>query len=184
MDPLGVGCAKVHPTRQDVVVRVRPAEVEEVAEITRAYLASWRAGYEGLLAADVLDFEGGRRATYDWAAEVRAVSTHVGVAVAADVVLGVVEASDPPGGSRDLPEITMLYVVPEYWGTGVASSLLANGVGWIRERGWETARLRVVERQARVRRFYEREGWRLDTELEPAHNGFFALVYYRRDLSL
>ena len=165
-------------------MRVRPAEVEEAAEISLAYIASWRAGYEGLLEADVLDVEGAKRATYDWPAEVRRESSYVGVAVSADVVVGVVEACDPPGGSRDLPEIVMLYVVPEYWDIGVASSLLANGVGWIRERGWETARLRVVEAQARARRFYEREGWRLDTELEAAHNGFFELLYYRRDLSL
>ncbi len=164
-------------------MRVRPAEVEEAAEINLAYLASWRAAYEGLLAADVLDIEAAKRAAYDWAAEIRHESSHVGVAVA-DVVLGVVEARDPPGGSRDLPEITMLYVIPQYWGTGVASSLLAQGVGWILERGWETARLRVVEAQARARRFYEREGWRLDADVEPAHNGFFKLVYYRRDLAL
>lgn len=73
---------------------------------------------------------------------------------------------------------------PQYWGTGVASSLLAQGVGWILERGWETARLRVVEAQARARRFYEREGWRPDADVEPAHNGFFKLVYYRRALAL
>lgn len=96
-------------------MRVRPAEVEEAAEISLAYLASWRAAYEGLLAADVLDIEAAKRAAYDWAAEIRRESTHVGVAVA-DVVLGVVEACDPPGGSRDLPEITMLYVIPQYWG--------------------------------------------------------------------
>ena len=118
-------------------MRVRPAEVEEAAEIRRAYLASRKAGYADLLCADVVDAEHAKRATCDWAAAIRGVSRHVGVAVAADAVLGVVEASDPPGGPRDLPEITMLYVVPEYWGTGVASSLLAEGVGWIRERGWE-----------------------------------------------
>ena len=161
-------------------MRVQPANVEQATDIGLAYLASWRAGYEGLLAPDVLDVEVAKRAAYDWAADIRRESSHVGVAVAADVVLGVVEACDPPGGSRDLPEINMLYVTPQYWGTGVASSLLNEGVGWIRERGWESARLRVVEAQGRARRFYEREGWLLDTELEPSHNGLFELVYYRR----
>lgn len=48
--------------------------------------------------------------------------------------------------------------------------------------GGRRGRLRVVEAQARARRFYEREDWRLDERLAPAHNGFFSLIYYRRDL--
>ena len=86
--------------------------MEDSADIGPAYVASWRAGYEGLLPADVLDTEADKRAAYDWAGAIRRESSFVRVA-AANRVIGVVEASDPPGGSRDLPEITMLYVIPE-----------------------------------------------------------------------
>jgi len=76
----------------------------------------------------------------------------------------------------------MLYVKPAAWGSSAASALLATGTHWIANRGHRSARLRVVDAQTRARRFYEREGWRVDDMMPVAHNGRFALVYYRRDL--
>lgn len=167
---------------QDVVVQVRPANTSDAYDIGLAYLVSWRAAYQGLLAADVLEVEAAKRAEYDWTSAIRSGSSHVAVAVDDHEIVGVVLASGPPGEPRDLPEITMLYVVPAYWGGVAARQLLAVGTRWIAQEGWSASRLRVVEAQARARRFYEREGWRLDAELAPAHNGFFNLAYYRRDL--
>ena len=166
-----------------VVTRVRPAHLSDIDDIRGAYLASWRAAYKDLLAPDVLEPEVAKRAEYDWGSEIRSGRTHVALAVDEErPVVGVVQASAPPGGPRDLPEITMLYVVPEYWGGAVARELLAVGTDWMVQQGWSGARLRVVETQARARRFYEREGWQPDAPLDAAHNGLFALVYYRRDL--
>ena len=166
-----------------VVTRVRPAQVSDTDDIRGAYLASWRAAYKHLLSPDLLEAEVAKRAEYDWGSEIRSGATHVALAVDEErLVVGVVQASAPPGGRRDLPEITMLYVVPEYWGGVAARRLLAVGTGWMIQQGWSAARLRVVETQARARRFYEREGWRLDARLDTAHNGLFALIYYRRDL--
>jgi GNAT superfamily N-acetyltransferase len=167
---------------QDVVVQVRPANACEADDIRLVYLASWRTAYQGLLAPGVLEIEATTRAEFDWVSEIRSGSSRVEVAVDNQEIVGVVLASGPPGGSRDLPEIVMLYVVPECWGGEAARQLLAAGTHWIAQQGWSASRLRVVEAQRRARRFYEREGWRLDAELAPAHNGFFDLVYYRRDL--
>lgn len=143
----------------------------------------WRAAYHSLLPADVLEVEAAKRTDYDWTSAIRSGSSHVAVAVDEHEIVGVVVASGPPGGSRDLPEVTMLYVVPEHWGGVAARQLLAVGTRWIAQEGWSASRLRVVEAQARARRFYEREGWSLDTDLAPSHNGFFNLVYYRQDLT-
>ena len=74
----------------------------------------------------------------------------------------------------------MLYVDPNAWGSGAATTLLRAGLQWIGQRGHDEARLRVVEAHHRARRFYEREGWVVDTELEPARNDFFRLIYYQR----
>jgi predicted N-acetyltransferase YhbS len=51
-----------------------------------------------------------------------------------------------------------LFVRPLFWGTGVARDLHAAAVEHIGER---SARLFTPAGQARARRFYEREGWRL-----------------------
>lgn len=162
---------------------VRPAELPDATRVREVYLASWRAGYAGLLAPEVLEVEAGTRRARDWADEIGRPADHVAVAVDGDDLVGVVQAAPPPGGRQDLPVIEMLYVVPDAWGTGAASALLDDGVAWMRRQGWREARLRVVDAQARARRFYEREGWRQDRELPPAHNGFFDLVHYRRTLT-
>lgn len=167
---------------QNVVVQVRPANASDADDIRLVYLASWRSAYQGLLTVDMLEVEAAKRAEHDWASNIRSGSSHVEIAVDHQEVVGVVVTSGPPGGPRDLPEITMLYVIPAYWGGAAACQLLAAGIHWIAHEGWSAARLRVVEAQARARRFYEREGWWPDAELAPAHNGLFNLVHYRRDL--
>ena len=50
------------------------------------------------------------------------------------------------------------YVVPEYWGTGVADELHTGAV----ELG--VTRLWCLEENRRARRFYEKRGWTLDGE--------------------
>ncbi len=89
----------------------------------------------------------------------RSPSDAVIVAVASSGVIGVIEAGDRLDDALDLPKIEMLYVMPLWWGAEVAKGLLAAGTTWIAARGHGAARLRVVEVQARARRFYEREGW-------------------------
>lgn len=160
---------------------VRPAVPDDVTGITEVYLDSWRAGYAGLLPPHVIEEQAHRRAEYDWRA---AIAAPAGTAVALehDQIVGVVQATGPSGADRDLPEITMLYVAPSCWGSAAARRLLATGVSWMTGHGYRAARLRVVEAQARARRFYQREGWRVDNSMPPAHNGFYPLVYYWRQL--
>jgi hypothetical protein len=42
--------------------------------------------------------------------------------------------------------------------------------------GWPWSRVR-----SRARRFYEREGWRLDDDVPPATNGLVTLLHFRFD---
>lgn len=165
---------------------VRSANAGDVASIVEAYLESWRAAYEGLLPEQVINEQAELRRDHDWHRGIVADTSEVSVAVTveADEIVGVVQATEAPGHKRDLPEITMLYVAPSAWGGPAAAALLVAGTNWIASRGHLAARLRVVEAQARARRFYEREGWRIDELMPAAHNGFFPLVYYRRDLPL
>lgn len=84
--------------------------------------------------------------------------------------------SDDPG----LAHVFAVFVRPPHWGTGLASRLLADAVAAAAERGFRRMRLFTPARQARARRFYEREGW------EPVGAPFdepklgLELVEYRR----
>ena len=52
-----------------------------------------------------------------------------------------------------------LYVVPEWWGTGVADELHEAGLEIARGLGSAQIHLWVLEENARARRFYERRAW-------------------------
>jgi len=67
------------------------------------------------------------------------------------------------GDSRDEPgkgELFAIYVVPEAWGSGAGSALMASALEALRS--YSSATLWVLEDNPRARRFYEREGWSLD----------------------
>jgi GNAT superfamily N-acetyltransferase len=53
-----------------------------------------------------------------------------------------------------------LFVLPPWWGSGIATKLLGAATAEARERGYEAMNLWAPRRNARALRFYEREGWR------------------------
>ena len=55
-----------------------------------------------------------------------------------------------------------LYVRPAAWGSGVAQELHAAALDSLREQGATSASLWCLVENPRARRFYERQGWRLD----------------------
>jgi GNAT superfamily N-acetyltransferase len=71
----------------------------------------------------------------------------------------------PTGFWRDRPPIPgmahlwQLFVLPAWWGRGVAPMLHTAGIEEMRTQGYERARLFTPSGQARARAFYERRGW-------------------------
>jgi GNAT superfamily N-acetyltransferase len=68
-------------------------------------------------------------------------------------------ASSPP--IPGLAHLWQLFVLPPWWGRGVAPLLHEAAIAEIRSRGYQTARLYTPSLHARARRFYERRGWRV-----------------------
>jgi GNAT superfamily N-acetyltransferase len=79
--------------------------------------------------------------------------------------------------------LELLYVAPEFWGTGVAAELLRWATDHAAADDTAVMRLRVVAAQHRARRFYEREGWEYDPDVPPSHNDFFPLLCMHRSLT-
>lgn len=61
-------------------------------------------------------------------------------------------------------ELYAIYVLPEKWGGGAGRAIMADVLTELREAGFGTAVLWVLEDNPRARAFYEREGWALDGE--------------------
>jgi GNAT superfamily N-acetyltransferase len=55
-----------------------------------------------------------------------------------------------------------LFVIPEYWGRGIADVLHNAAVETWQSAGTRVVRLEVLEENRRARRFYERHGWNRD----------------------
>lgn len=63
-----------------------------------------------------------------------------------------------------LAHLWQLFVLPAWWGRGVAALLHEAAIAEIRARDYEAVRLYTPSLHARARRFYERRGWRATGE--------------------
>jgi GNAT superfamily N-acetyltransferase len=98
------------------------------------------------------------------------------------------ERSPGEGASRSkrplipgLAHLWQLFVLPDWWGRGVAATLHDGAVEAMGAQGYEHARLFTPSLHARARRFYEKRGWRT---VQEEWNEFLALMVaeYRRTL--
>jgi GNAT superfamily N-acetyltransferase len=67
--------------------------------------------------------------------------------------------SRDPVDDPSLAHLEQLFVRRAYWGSGVASELLATAVEHAAAAGFAAMRLATPAAHHRARRFYEREGW-------------------------
>jgi GNAT superfamily N-acetyltransferase len=90
--------------------------------------------------------------------------------------------SRSPSGEPGLAHFFQLFVRRPWWGSGVARRLHGAAIDEAARRGYTAMRLFTPEHQARARRFYEREGWRLASAPRPAPGLGLDIVEYRRRL--
>ena len=101
-----------------------------------------------------------------------------GGAIAGHVSFLPSDDSGHPDPEPDLAHLWQLFARPAYWGTGLATELMARAFGACRDAGFVRMRLFTPAQQARARRFYEREGWRAVREFDDARLGL-PLAEYR-----
>jgi putative acetyltransferase len=83
-----------------------------------------------------------------------------------DVEVYIAELDGEPAGSVSVGNgfLQTLYVLPEYQGRGIGSSLHDHALDRLRALGADEARLWTLEENEAARRFYERRGWTLNGE--------------------
>jgi GNAT superfamily N-acetyltransferase len=87
-----------------------------------------------------------------------------------------------PVADPRLAHFWMLFVRAPWWGTGLAHRLHGAACAAATARGYTAMRLFTPARQARARRFYEREGWTLADGPYPDEDLGLEIVEYRRTL--
>jgi ribosomal protein S18 acetylase RimI-like enzyme len=131
---------------------IRAATLDDARAIAEVHVASWRAGYRGLMPDAVLDALSVEDRVALW--ETILVDGRTVVLVAGDPIDGFV-AFNP-----EKAEIGALYVDPARFRSGVGTTLLA--AAHERLAGRPEVVLWVLEGNDAARTFYERHGYRAD----------------------
>ena len=150
-------------------MRIREAVPSDASDIASVHVRSWQAAYRGQLPDEFLDgLSVGEREAM-WRSGLSDPGPWRGCFVAEDAggrTVGFVAfgpARDEHGPlPADTGEVYAIYVAPDAFGTGVGRELFARAGDALRERGFRTAVLWVLESNEQARRFYEVAGWKPD----------------------
>jgi ribosomal protein S18 acetylase RimI-like enzyme len=149
-----------------VTVRIREAEPKDAAAIAEIHVRSWQAAYRGQLADDYLDdlnledrLDQHRQSLESPMSEWRTWLAEDGGSPVAFAVTGPSQDAD---ADPKTAELYAIYLEPDLVGTGLGRTLFEHAVGDLRERGFRTATLWVLETNDLARRFYEVAGWKPD----------------------
>jgi ribosomal protein S18 acetylase RimI-like enzyme len=141
-------------------VEIRRARPEDAAAIADVHVRTWQTAYEHVFGAERLaTVEPGQR-LQQWERTLGNDVMHVWVAEDDDRVVGFVSVGPSRPGDAE-GKLYAIYVLPEAWGGGAGARLMQEAVRHLRA-AYPESFLWVLDDNPRARRFYEREGWRLD----------------------
>jgi GNAT superfamily N-acetyltransferase len=149
-------------------VSVRPARADDVDEIARIHVDTWRHGYAGILPAPVLDALTADAARAAWADAVLAAPSprhHVLVAVEGRWTVGFTAVAPAEDLQPDDPEpettaaISPLVVEPRWARRGHGSRLMAAAVDVARGDGMTRGITWIPEHDTVSREFLAGSGW-------------------------
>lgn len=160
------------------MIKIRPAGVEDATGIADVHTAASRAAYAGIMPEWYLNRPQPESPARRWRNILQAEQQQpplpeppndgARTLVAHDAV-GRIAGVSMIGPARDealrqAGELWMIYVHPSAWGTGVAVALHDRSLQYLRHWRYDEAILWVASDNARARHFYQRHGWRVDSE--------------------
>ena len=163
-------------------ITIRPAALPDAETIARIHVDSWRQAYAGYVPQAYLDSIEVSESETMWSDVLIQPETNVLLAQASGRTLGfasVGPAKDEDAEPIDLTLYTM-YLDKEAWGLGVARLLMKSVDDLISAEAAMT--LWVFEKNARARKFYERNGFKHDgvERLESFSGEYLKEMRYRK----
>jgi ribosomal protein S18 acetylase RimI-like enzyme len=168
-------------------LEIRAATIDDARGIAIVHVTSWQTAYRGLMPDDVLDGlsveqrEGGWRRIISDPNE----SSRTIVADRDGEIVG--WASYGPGrddGESGQGQVWGLYAHPNAFSTGVGHALISAVEGALRQDGFSSAYLWVLDGNERAATFYERHGWTEDGRVKLDERQTMVLRELRRTKSL
>lgn len=150
------------------VLVIRPAEVGDARMIGLIHVRSWQSAYRGKMPQDHLDSLDPADRAGEWRRTLETIDRSRADILVAESDAGVVgfagygpsrDADADPGHTAQL---TVIYLLPQTWGTGTGRELMAAAVGGLAALDYAEATLWVLDSNDRARRFYAKAGWAED----------------------
>ncbi|NWC96967.1 MULTISPECIES: GNAT family N-acetyltransferase [unclassified Pseudomonas] len=148
---------------------IRAAHVEDAGDIAWVHIRSWQQAYRELMpVAYLASLEATQpRREALWRQSIEQANEAVFVAEVDGRVVGWIAVSpsrDEDADPGNTGEVQAVYVLAEYWGTGVGRALWLRGLEHLASQGLETATLWVLAGNRRAIRFYQNAGWTAQAE--------------------
>lgn len=149
----------------NAMVTIRPLRIEEIEAALRMKNQGWRQAYRGRLSNEVLEglddsveaIAEAWRQGFDHGGSVPLVAVDDG-----GTIVGIASGGEARGDDAPAPvELFMLYVLEEYYGTGLGRELAEAAIGNAAACVW------VLEGNERAVAFYRKLGFALNGEKEP-----------------
>jgi len=140
---------------------IQRALVADAPEIAAVHVATWQAAYRGLLPENWLDKLSVDDRAAMWTRVLEEGQTEVYVMRVDGSLVGFVAYGPArrPDAAAGTGEIHALYVLPEYWSTGLGLALCHGALRRLAELGFSRVELEVLAGNDRGIRFYERMGF-------------------------
>lgn len=132
-------------------------QIDSREEISNIYEQSWKYAYKDIIPQDFLD----SIPVGQWCRAFDNPERYTLVMLDGDKIIGTSSyCKSRFDNYRDWGEIISIYFLPEYMGKGYGKSLLEQAVAELKNMGFKTIFLRVLEDNHRARRFYEKCGFK------------------------
>lgn len=153
---------------------IRYADLSDSGMLGKIHSKSAQEGFKGILQDNVLKdvFSVERRANR-FADELSKGYPKTAIALEENEPAGLISFGSCRYGNRDKSwiEIWRVYVIQEFWGTGIAEDLIEWGINEIKKEGFNNIELWVLEENIRAKSFYERVGFKYDNTFQEIDMG-------------
>ncbi|NYB75237.1 GNAT family N-acetyltransferase [Sedimentibacter hydroxybenzoicus DSM 7310] len=144
---------------------IRYANLNDVEALGKIHSESSQAGFKGIIEDNILyDVFSLERRTNRFINELSIGEPKTAIAFENDQPAGLISFGKCRYGNNDesWTEIWRVYLIREFWGSGIAKDLIEWGINEIRKTGIKNIELWVLEENMRARSFYEKMGFKHD----------------------
>lgn len=164
---------------------IRRAELEDAPQIAEVHVSTWQTAYAGIVPDETLASLSLEARTAQWQRSINNDRNLNEVALVGEEIVGFAVS----GPERDQvmqydSEIYALYILQAHQGKGIGKALVQSAMKELRDRGFQTMLIWVLEDNRPARAFYERMGGVLIEETLTFHVGGIELaeIAYGYDL--